>query len=133
MLTKLTITGSDNGLSPGRRQAIIWTNAKILLIGALGTNVSEILIKIDTFSLKKMHLKMTSGKGRPSCLGLNVLIFAIMLKGKTVEQFSFLIMIRETLPIHLLCRVAAISNEVVVISNITLRLKSNKLSKLYVQ
>ena len=25
----LTITGSDNGLSPGRRQAIIWTNARI--------------------------------------------------------------------------------------------------------
>ena len=29
----LTIIGSDNGLSPGRRQAIIWTNAEILLIG----------------------------------------------------------------------------------------------------
>ena len=60
----LTITGPDNGLSPGRRQAIIWTNAGILLIGALGTNVSEILIKIDTFSLKKMRLKMSSGKRR---------------------------------------------------------------------
>ena len=34
---KLTIIGSDNGLSPGRRQAIIWTNAGILLIGPLGT------------------------------------------------------------------------------------------------
>ena len=30
---KLTIIVSDNGLSPGRRQAIIWTNAGILLIG----------------------------------------------------------------------------------------------------
>ena len=30
---KLTIIGSDNGLSPGRRQAIIWTSAGILLIG----------------------------------------------------------------------------------------------------
>ena len=29
---KPTIIGSDNGLSPGRRQAIIWTNAGILLI-----------------------------------------------------------------------------------------------------
>ena len=38
----LTIIGSDNGLSPGRRQAIIWTNAGILLIGPLGTNFSEI-------------------------------------------------------------------------------------------
>ena len=36
--------GSDNGLSPGRRQAIIWTNVGILLIEPLGTNFSEILI-----------------------------------------------------------------------------------------
>ena len=34
----LTIIGPDNGLSPGRRQAITWTNAGILLIGPLGTN-----------------------------------------------------------------------------------------------
>ena len=27
----LTIIGSDDGLSPGQRQAIIWTNAGILL------------------------------------------------------------------------------------------------------
>ena len=32
----LTIIGSDDGLLPGRRQAIIWTNAQILLIGPLG-------------------------------------------------------------------------------------------------
>ena len=70
----LTIIASDNGLSPGRRQAIIWNNAGILLIGPLGTNFSEILIEIKTFSFKKMDLKMSSGKWRPSCLGLNVLI-----------------------------------------------------------
>ena len=29
----LTIIGSDNGLGPGRRQAIIWSNAGMLLIG----------------------------------------------------------------------------------------------------
>ena len=40
---KLTTIGSDNGLSPGRRQAIIWTNDGILLIRTLGTNFSEIL------------------------------------------------------------------------------------------
>ena len=70
----LTIIGSDNGLSPGRRQAIIWTNAGILLIRPLGTNFSEILIEIHTFSFKKMHLKMTSAKWRLFCLSLNVLI-----------------------------------------------------------
>ena len=33
----LTIIGSYNGLSPVRRQAIIWTNAGILLVGPVGT------------------------------------------------------------------------------------------------
>ena len=70
---KITIIGSDNGLSPGRRQAIIWTNVGILLIRPLGTNFSEILIGIQTFSFKKMSLKMSSAKWRPFCLGLNVL------------------------------------------------------------
>ena len=69
----LTIIGSDNGLSPGRRQAITWTNVGILLIGTLGTNFSEMLIEIHTFSFKKIHLKMSSGKWRPFCPGLNVL------------------------------------------------------------
>ena len=71
---KLPIIGSDNGLSPGRRQAIIWTIAGILLIGPLGTNFSEILIEILIFSFKKMRLKVSSAKMRPFCLGLNVLI-----------------------------------------------------------
>ena len=43
---------SDNGLWTGRRQAIIWTNAGILLIQTLGRNVREILSEIYTFSLK---------------------------------------------------------------------------------
>ena len=69
----LTIIGSDNGLSPVRRQAITWTNVEILLIGPLGTNFSEMLIEIHTFSLKKIHLKMSSGKmtailSRPQCV-----------------------------------------------------------------
>ena len=69
----LTIIGSDNGLLPGRRQAIIWTNAGILIIRPLGTNFNEILIEILTFSFMKMRLKMLSVKWRPFCLGLNVL------------------------------------------------------------
>ena len=70
----LTIIGPDNGLSPGRRQAIIWSNAGILLIEPWGTNFSEISIGIHTFSFKKIHLKMSCAKWRPFCLGLNVLI-----------------------------------------------------------
>ena len=48
-ISKLTIIGSDNGLSPGRHQAIIWTIARILLMNA------------------------SSAKWQPSCLGLNEL------------------------------------------------------------
>ena len=70
----LTIIGSDNGVSLGRRQAIIWTNAGILLIGSLGTNFSEICIEVQAFSFKERHLKMSSAKWRPFCHGLNVLI-----------------------------------------------------------
>ena len=40
-VSDLTSIGSDNGLSPGRRQAIIRTNGGILLIRPLGTNFSE--------------------------------------------------------------------------------------------
>ena len=63
-LSKLTIIGSDNGLLPGRHQAIIWANDEILLIWALGMTISEILIKIRTFSFKKLQLKILSGKLR---------------------------------------------------------------------
>ena len=72
----LTIIGSDNSLSPGRRQAIIWTNAGILLIRPLGTNFGEIVIEILSFSFKKMRLKMSSAKCCSFRLGLNVLIKA---------------------------------------------------------
>ena len=53
-VSKLTLIGSENGLSPSRRQAIIWTNAGILLIRALGTNFSEILSEIHLHSRKCM-------------------------------------------------------------------------------
>ena len=52
-VSKLTIIGSGNGLSPGRRQAIIWTSAGILLIEPLGTNFNEILIEIIYSFIKK--------------------------------------------------------------------------------
>ena len=72
-VSKLIAIGSDNGLSPGRRQAIIWTNAGILLIGLLEINFSEILIEINTFSFNKMYLKMSSAYWRLFRLGLNEL------------------------------------------------------------
>ena len=53
---KLSIIGSDNDL--------FWTNAGILLIVPLGTNFSGILIGIQTYSLKKIRLKMSSAKSQ---------------------------------------------------------------------
>ena len=72
-VSKLTIIGSDDDLSPARRQPIIWTNAGILLTGRLGTNFNDILIEINTFWLKKIFTKMSSGKWRLFYHGLNVL------------------------------------------------------------
>ena len=72
-VSKVTIIVSDNGLSPGRCQAIIRNNAGILLIGPLGTNFTGILFEIHTFSFKKMLLKLSSAKmaailSRPQCV-----------------------------------------------------------------
>ena len=53
---KLITIGSDDGLSPGRRQAIIWTNAGTLLM-------SKILGEIHTLSFKEMYLKTLSRNG----------------------------------------------------------------------
>ena len=72
-VSKLNIIGSDNDLLPGRHQAIIWTNAGILLIGPLRTNFNEIIFEIRKFSFKKMHMKILFAKWQPFCLGLNVL------------------------------------------------------------
>ena len=76
-INKLTIICSDNGLSPRRRQAIIWPYAGLLLIGPLATNFSEILSKSYTFSFKKMHLKnvvwkMAAILSRPQCHILHI-------------------------------------------------------------
>ena len=65
----LYIMGSDNGLSPGRHQAIIWNSDKVLSIWTLGTNFSEISIETHMFSFKKMQLHISSVK----CLGFSVL------------------------------------------------------------
>ena len=90
-----TIIGSDNGLSPYRRQAITWTNDGILLIGPLGTNFSEILIAILAFSFKEMHLKVSSAKRRPFCLNLNVLTHLAQNKMTVFRRRNFEMHFRE--------------------------------------
>ena len=95
-VSKHTIIGSDNGLSPDRRQAIIWTNAGLVLIGPLGTNFSEILNEILTFSFKKMRLKVSSAKRRPFCLGLNVLLVTLF----PVIAIHFLYQLATSYSVH---------------------------------
>ena len=72
-ISKLTVIVSDNGFLPGQHQAIIWTNAGILLIRTFGTNFSEILSEIHIFSFKKMHLKILSAKWQQLCHDISVL------------------------------------------------------------
>ena len=62
---KLIITGSDNGLSPDRRQAIIWTNARVLPIWPLGKNTA---IFIDENARETVVCEMASILSRPQCV-----------------------------------------------------------------
>ena len=73
--------GSDNGLSPARRQTIIWTNTSKVSIRPEGAYFSEIVLKIQKFSFRKMHLETSSAKWHPLCtlcLGPNVLPYFLL-------------------------------------------------------
>ena len=118
-VSDLTIIGSDNGLPPARRQAIIWTNAGILLIGPSGTNFSENLIEILIFSFKKMCLKVSSVKWRPFCLGLNVLILGCPNQGSylswAVLHAPEMLAGEEAVTHHDICHGIQIQTQVVIL------------------
>ena len=92
-VSKLTIIGSDNGLSPGRHQAILWPYAVLLLIWTLGANFNEIVSEIHTFSFKKMHLKVSAKWGQFN-LGLNVLITLAITIDVSVAELGHLMWLR---------------------------------------
>ena len=54
--------------------AILLANAGLLSIGSLGTDFSDISIKIQNISFTKMHMKTSSSKWRPFCPGGDELI-----------------------------------------------------------
>ena len=62
-VTNLTTNGSDHGL-------LSWTKplSNPMLKYCLGTNFGEIVIQIQTFSFKKMHLKVSSTKWGLFCV-----------------------------------------------------------------
>ena len=82
-VSRLTITGADNGLSPGHRQAIFWTNAEILLTGPLRTN----LIEIPTFSFRKIDVvwKMAAFLSRHQCVKMSFIWIFYMLQQPLVS------------------------------------------------
>ena len=86
-VSKLFIIGSDNGLSPSRRQAITWFNAGLLSIELSGTNSSENWIWIQNISFKKMHFNMPSAK-----------MASILSRGRWVKESNF--------SDHLICPIA---------------------------
>ena len=112
---KLAIIGSDNGLSPGRRQAIIWTHAGLLLIWLLETNFNEILIEIYIFSLTKMHLKMSSEKWRsflsqpPSPRDTQVCVVLCFVVGSICSHQIHVI----CLPIYFRCIIVACGQDMI--------------------
>ena len=82
-VSKLTIIGSDNGLSPDRHQAMIWTDDGILLIGPLGTSFSEILIEIHAFFIQENAFenvvwKMAAILFQPQCVNHGNLFMAVI-------------------------------------------------------
>ena len=74
-VSKLINIGSDNGVSAGRHQVIIWNNAGILLVGPLETSLCKTIIEVHNISLKKMV------KWRPFYLDLSVLKMELLEEG----------------------------------------------------
>ena len=90
---KQTSIGSNNGLAPDRRQATIWINAGILLIGPLGTNLSEILIEFLTFSFKKNAFESVVCEtaailSRPRCVNQKSQLTILMHYGNCKQQLE---------------------------------------------
>ena len=57
-----------------------YLSAILLSIGPLGTNFSEILIKIQNVLFTKLHLNISSAKWRPFCPGGDELITMLLVK-----------------------------------------------------
>ena len=74
----------------------------LLLIGPLGTNFIEILIKFRTLSFKKMRLNMSFVKWRPFCPWENELIeLPIFLSRKQVPRLQLWVAQRRFPCLHL--------------------------------
>ena len=86
-ISKLTTIGWDNNWS---HQAIIWTNVGTVLIGPLGINFSEILIKICSFSFKTRQHSTQSVRNMPPPSPRHLLphFLQIMPRNANYDQFQ---------------------------------------------
>ena len=91
-ISKFTIMGSDDGLSPGQPQAIFWTNTGILLIWPLGTNFSELLIEVHIFTQESTFEKgVCKMLAIFLCLNvLNVLLMGNFSWGNKYKNMTFI-------------------------------------------
>ena len=71
--------GSDNRLSPTQVQATTRSNVDILFNGPLGTNFSEIWIRVKIFLLMEIDINTSSAKWQPLCRFPNELILCLTL------------------------------------------------------
>ena len=87
-VSKLTVIGSDNGMSPDRRQAIIWTNAEILLIGPFGTKFnrnSNIFVQENAF--ESVVCEMAAISSRPQCVKISTISTTPMVAQSAPHQW----------------------------------------------
>ena len=66
-LSKLGYNWFRNGLSPIRRQAIIYTNFVLLFIGFLVTDYIEIKILLQENTFENIFCKLATNLSRPQC------------------------------------------------------------------
>ena len=109
LVTPLSCVSLSMNTQPSVPLSLVQIMAGILLIRTLGTNFSEILSVIHAFSFKKMHLKMSSAKWRPFCLGLSVLRLD---HGTMVCAVCFVMfLVTFSLQAHILKRCGTMSNQ----------------------
>ena len=71
-VNKLDVIGSSNGLSPVRRQAVVWINDDLLLIGPLEIIFGEIAIKITSTFIQEDAFENVVCETGLFCFGLIV-------------------------------------------------------------
>ena len=100
-ISKLTTINSDNGLSPGRHQVIIWANARWNIVNSNFRNKLQWNLKRNSYIFTKKYIEKNTLKWRPLCLGLNVLTLDPWIKLIRFDKRGTKVITRHTLNITL--------------------------------